>query len=85
MTEFQYLTQTLFGQAYTEVQKLTDVQQSKVMVLHDLAKSYMSTQGLEFQAAVDLAHKDIIESTVDVYYILELYYIYSGNKNMATQ
>ena len=85
MNDFQYMTQTLFGQAYTEVQKLTDVQQSKVRVLHDLAKSYMATKGLEFQAAVDLAHKDIINSTVDAYYISELYCIYSENKNMATQ
>ena len=64
MNDFQYMTQILFGQAYTEGQQLTEEQQGQVMVLEDLALAYMDTQGLNFQVAVQLAHEKLPEDRV---------------------
>ena len=64
MSELQYLTQTLFGQTYDDVQDLSDEQKGQVMVLQDVANAYMSTENLNFREAVDLANQRLPEDGV---------------------
>ena len=64
MSKLQYLTQTLFGQTYNDVQDLSDEQKSQVMVLKDVANAYMYTENLNFRDAVDLANQRLTEDGV---------------------
>lgn len=64
MSKLQYLTQTLFGQTYNDVQDLSDEQKGQVMVLKDVANAYMSTENLNFKEAVKLANQRLPEDGV---------------------
>ena len=64
MSKLQYLTQTLFGQTYNDVQHISDEQKIQVMFLKDVANAYMYTENLNFRDAVDLANQRLPEDGV---------------------
>ena len=64
MNEIQYMTNTLFGEPYNNLQELTDEQQGEVIVLQELANALMLTRNITFQEAVDLANKKLPEDGV---------------------